>query len=92
MLTTNEKVTTSMYEGRSKGANVMAATMRMIICGRNRPNDNTRVLSLNHPIEAIIEATIDIEAVIAEVIEGLIEDMGKPPPPTPIPNEPNKPL
>ena len=55
ILTTKAKVTTSMYEGRSKGASVMAATIRMIICGTNKPKDNTIVLIFNHPIEGVVD-------------------------------------
>ena len=44
-----------MYEGRSKGASVMAATMSMIICGTNKPKDNNNELIFNHPIEGIVD-------------------------------------
>ena len=55
ILTTKAKVTTSMYEGRSKGASVMAATIRMIICGTNKPKDNIVELIFNHPIEGVVD-------------------------------------
>lgn len=44
-----------MYEGKSMGASVMAATIRITICGTNKPKDNTNVLIFNHSMEGVFD-------------------------------------